>query len=220
MQFFPRHKRFHSLNFISNYESQIFIWEVKQRHEIPGLPSQYLFLLVCCSQQGCPHPLCQAGRGDLSGGPSLHLLPFPLPDPSRPWGSSSCEACSGFCAGHFLKPENVSDAPPMMKPPSSILKQYHQNLKGCNPSEDELKEMAQKVLCPKRGAAKAAETRRRKFKSSANYYCGVCGALFGDSEESEYWIGCEGCDEWFHGECVNITKETEPNKFFGFACIV
>ena len=24
----------------------------------------------------------------------------------------------------------------------------------------------------------------------------------------------------FHGECVNITKETEPNIFFGFACIV
>ena len=38
------------------------IWEVKQRHEIPGLPSQYLFLQVCCFQQDCPHPLCQAGR--------------------------------------------------------------------------------------------------------------------------------------------------------------
>ena len=116
----------------------------------------------------------------------------------------------------------MSDAQPMKEPPSSILKQCHQNLKGKDPSEEELEEMAKKVLLPvcevklwldhldtvdtnrKRGAAKAAsaETRRRKLRSqsdqqpaesltSASYYCGICGALFGDSEECEYWIGCE-----------------------------
>jgi hypothetical protein len=82
----------------------------------------------------------------------------------------------------------------------------------------------------KRGAAKAAETRRRKLRSqldqqpaesstSASYYCGICGLLFGDSEECEYWIGCEQCDTWFHGECVNITPETEPDKFYCDICV-
>ena len=175
------------------------------------------------------------------GGPPLHSIPFPRPDPSRPWGSSDCNTCSGFCAGHYLKPEDMSDVLPMKEPPSSILKRFYQKLGGKDPLEDELTQIAKKVLLPvcevkiwldhlcavdtnrKRGAAKAAETRRNKLQKSrtsdsVNCRCGICNAIFGDSEETEYWIGCEKCDNWFHGVCVNITEENEPDKFYCSAC--
>ena len=145
-----------------------------------------------------------------------------------------------------MRPGDQSNVPPMKEPPSVILKKFHQSLKGKNLTEVEIEETARKVLLPvhevkiwlehlstvdtnrRRGAAKAAETRRKKLpaqsvnvqeSSEPATYCGICGALFEDTEESEYWIGCESCVEWFHGECVNITKETEPDEFYCFACI-
>ncbi|KAI8906562.1 hypothetical protein DFJ77DRAFT_424689, partial [Powellomyces hirtus] len=24
--------------------------------------------------------------------------------------------------------------------------------------------------------------------------------------QDDFFIGCEGCDEWFHGRCVNVTQ--------------
>ena len=206
------------------------IWEMRQTHEVPGLPSQYLYLLVCCFQQGCPHPLCQAGKEGIPmewfpGGPRVDFIPLPVPDPAYPWGSDSCDKCSGSCAGHFLKPEEAmrSNATPMAQPPSTVLKNFYQKQAGHDPSETMLEGVAKETLVPvgevcmwfdhlrtvdtnkKRGAAKAAETRRRKResqqtttvnKSSAtacevNCYCGICRALYGDSDEPEFWIGCE-----------------------------
>ena len=78
----------------------------------------------------------------------------------------------------------------------------------------------------KRGAAKAAETRRQKREKQVSkgthnlvevYCCGICGVAYGDSDESEYWIGCEACDTWYHGECV-ISPANEPDKFFCSGC--
>ena len=42
--------------------------------------------------------------------------------------------------------------------------------------------------------------------------------LFGTSDE-EYWIGCETCDTWFHGDCISITPDNEPDKFYCSACV-
>lgn len=35
---------------------------VRKRHEVTDLPPQYLFVLVCCFQSSCSHPLCQKGK--------------------------------------------------------------------------------------------------------------------------------------------------------------
>ena len=64
----------------------------------------------------------------------------------------------------------------------------------------------------KRGASKAAETRKRK----RSYPCGVCKALYGKTDEIEFWIACDGCNTWFHGECVNIKKKNEPEHFLKY----
>ncbi len=92
----------------------------------------------------------------------------------------------------------------------------------------------------KRGAAKAAETRRRKRETlktatttaepttaepttveqeEETYYCGVCQLIYGDSDEPEFWVGCEKCDAWFHGSCINISPDNEPDEYFCYACV-
>ena len=161
------------------------VWDVRQRHEVPGLPPQYVYLLVCCFQHNCPHSLCQAGKNGIAsewfpGGPQVNQIPLPIPDPDQPWGSKSCDKCSGFCCGHFLHPEAAlkSQLTPIAQPPSTILKDFHLSLSGKDPSEVVLKEIAKKTLLSvsevrmwldhlktvdsnrKRGAAKAAATRQ------------------------------------------------------------
>eukprot|EP00271_Cylindrocystis_brebissonii_P002854 TRINITY_DN13623_c0_g1_i1.p1 TRINITY_DN13623_c0_g1~~TRINITY_DN13623_c0_g1_i1.p1 ORF type:complete len:251 (-),score=38.02 TRINITY_DN13623_c0_g1_i1:799-1551(-) len=33
-------------------------------------------------------------------------------------------------------------------------------------------------------------------------FCGVCG---GPYASNEFWIGCDICEKWYHGQCVRIT---------------
>ena len=106
--------------------------DVQQRHEVVGFPSQYSYLLVCCFQQGCPHPLCQHGKSNVPmewfpGGPSVNSTPIPVPDPDLSWGNDHCQKCSGFCTGHFLQPEKafMSKVTPMTQPLSSQLKDFY-----------------------------------------------------------------------------------------------
>ena len=170
-------------------------------------------------------------------GPSVDKLLLPVPDPKQPWGSTDCATCSGFCAGHYLEPEAVigqlDAANPLssIEPPSNQLKELFTR-SGAEPTDSELKEIASNCLLPendvrmwlqhlntisenrKRGASKAAETRKRK----RSYPCGVSKALYGKTDEIEFWIACDGCNTWFHGECVNISKNNEPENFFCASC--
>ena len=225
------------------------VCDVQQRHFVPNLPPQYLYLLVCCFGDDCPHPLCKRGPNEISqswfpGGPNLKTIPLPVPHPSYPWGNTHCDKCSAIlCSGHFLTPEEAlaSDAPPMKEPPSSVLKTFYTNLKGREATESEVEGIAKKVLLPtgevliwldhlktvetnrKRGAMKAAETRRNKKLQNRQteedkYYCGVCNGVYGE-DQGEYWVGCEECNSWFHGDCININPDNEPDQYFCSACV-
>ncbi|RDY05929.1 PHD finger protein ALFIN-LIKE 1, partial [Mucuna pruriens] len=33
----------------------------------------------------------------------------------------------------------------------------------------------------------------------------LCGSCCGNYNADEFWIGCDICERWFHGKCVNIT---------------
>ena len=112
----------------------------------------------------------------------MSFLPLPVVDLDRPWGNPDCTECSGICHGHYLKPEIMlhNHSYVYSLPPSVEIQQFFMQLKGRQPTEDELTVVAQKVLLPtsevqiwldhlhevqrnrQRGAAKAAETRRAK----------------------------------------------------------
>ena len=69
------------------------VWDFKERHEIPSLPEQYLFGLVCCFYRNCLHPVCQSGKEGTHlewypRGPKLGYIPLPIPDPKYEWGKN------------------------------------------------------------------------------------------------------------------------------------
>ena len=76
------------------------IWDVRNRHIVPNMPENYVFMLLPC----CPHKVCAQGKKSwcwYDGGPLLSVLPLPVADPQRPCGGK-CDTCLGACAGHYL----------------------------------------------------------------------------------------------------------------------
>jgi hypothetical protein len=62
--------------------------ELQKRHLVPGLPSKYIFHLVCCYKKDCTHPLCQKGKPTqeptwYEEAPPLSYTPLPVQDPDR-----------------------------------------------------------------------------------------------------------------------------------------
>ena len=160
------------------------IWNIRANHMVPGLP-YCMYFLLCCYKKDCPHPRCQAGPPLNSltwypGGPLISNLPFPVPDPQRPWGSTTCSSCAGVCSGHYttslvdvLDSQAVSMVP---KPPSAVLKRLFSSSNG-QVSDEMVENAAREVLLPpeewldhlqtvmenrRRGARKAAATRKAK----------------------------------------------------------
>ncbi|KAI9092125.1 hypothetical protein DFS34DRAFT_563029, partial [Phlyctochytrium arcticum] len=37
-------------------------------------------------------------------------------------------------------------------------------------------------------------------------YC-ICRQPLRQQDDSQFFIACDGCDEWFHGDCVHVTEE-------------
>ena len=96
-----------------------------------------------------------------------------------------------------------------------------------------LQHLSMVQLNRKRGAAKAAITRRKKKEgkpgetvsppaegSSAEIYrCGVCSEVYEDETvEEEPWIQCDKCMSWFHGDCVGVNPSRVPDTFFCDFC--
>lgn len=164
---------------------------------------------------------------------------MPVPDPDAPWGNSACTKCqNGVCYGHFLTPDALeqTDATAMHNPPSHILKEMFNTLKGKEPSDADIEKMARETLLSpgdvriwlehlqtvstnrKRGAEKAAATRRSRKMQPKMYVC-VCGEEYTErTDEIQYWIGCDKCDNWYHYDCVGIDKNTVPESFICTEC--
>ena len=235
------------------------VWQLRERHLCNSMfPSKYLFYLVCCYQRGCIHPVCQREQSDpkhlwYPGGPSLQFVPIPTPDPLRPYGGQ-CSEC--VCAGHYMKPDkllehvNSNGEVGNPSPPSEVILAVFQGCKAV-PNAVVIEETARKVLLTpeevkfwfehrhqihenrKRGAKKAAETRKRKAKEKEqtqskqpegtggklqltvneddedNEICMVCNLKDPTSENVNEqsmvpWIQCDGCLRWCHIECVGL----------------
>ncbi len=225
---------------------------------VSGLPAQNIFMLVCCYQPQCCHPVCKMGTPPstpewYSGGPPVIKLPLPVVDPERPWGGT-CQSCDGICSGHYkIVLTDVTDQRALCStapPPSTILKEEFSKSPDCT-TETFVKEAAKKALLTaddariwiehlqtvlknrKRGAAKAAATRRAKKAASAaqpgprtcttpdntNDHCGICGKEFiSETHEPELWIGCDLCDRWFCGLCEHLTHAPVDHTYICSLC--
>ena len=219
---------------------------------VKQLPNQYMFFLVPCYTSGCPHPVCQGGRPTsvptwFEGGPPVTYLPLPVPDKGRPWGQQ-CNACS-TCYGHYLDPKQACNTPNSIptSPPSATISDLFK-AQDTKPSQQQIKVTAEQVLLSpadvemwldhmstvqlnrKRGAAKAAATKRKKKQGKPSepvlppsekdtYRCGVCSEECGDETvEEELWIQCEKCLSWFHGDCVGVNPSRVPEIFSCQSC--
>lgn len=179
------------------YEEFEKVWAVRNRHMVMGLPSQYVFFLCCCYKSECCHPLCRKGKPEelpcwFPGGPAIDFFPLPVPDISRPWGSSDCSDCKSGCYGHFLKQDkclkNISEASTVMSiPPPQAIKEFLQPLRR-PPLESEIETLCRSVLLSeqdvkywiehletvsqnrKRGAVKAAAKRQKSTRKSTVEY--------------------------------------------------
>ena len=102
-----------------------------------------LFYLRCCYQSDCIHPICRPEkpqeRFQYSDGPPLSLMPLLTPDPARPYGSTACQECKGFCMSHYFNPNQLeelaknSDVVPSNKPPSQVIADAFKQHKGIPP---------------------------------------------------------------------------------------
>lgn len=202
--------------------------------------------------------LCQSGVDNtcddlwFPGGASLDFLPSPTPDPDRPYGNVNCKDCPGFCAGHYLNPNKrlalvkERKSLPKLIPPSEVLSKVFGDSQGF-PSDEKIVETAKTVLLKpeelrmwfehlqivqdnrKKGAKKAAATRRAKKKRTAipsvtNEECPrdsdgdeVCNLCFAfnppnckDGEAID-WVACDICSMWFHRCCAGL--QNIPNAF-------
>ena len=64
------------------------VWTLRDKHMVKGLPSKYVFHLVCCYGEDCIHPECKGGPPEelpvwYPGGPLVTFLPMPVPDIGR-----------------------------------------------------------------------------------------------------------------------------------------
>jgi hypothetical protein len=173
------------------------VWDVFNNHMVPSIPKQYALMLLPCFKEGCIHPLCKTGKPAIEphctwfpNGPPLSYFPLPIPDVDRPWGGD-CTSCSGFCAGHYKKPEDAWKSYQekdkticQIKPPSvTLLERFDESVKkgfDLLGDENRINELAKQVLLTsnevkmwlkhlkaiklrrKEGAKKAAATRAAK----------------------------------------------------------
>ena len=227
------------------------IWTVCCQHMVKGLPSQYCFMLLCRYNNDCPHPVCKKDVPPseyrwYSGGPSVNMLPLPVIDIERPWGSD-CEVCNGKCCGHYKNVLiNVCDSSSLdtiaLPPSTTILKkefntttypfsgnfvQSAAKKATLSPSDTSiwLEHIHTVLMNRKCGATKAAATRRAKkvvgdsSASVLSYHCGKCSKEFKEETESpELWIGCDVCDAWYCGVCENILFPPESDLYVCSKC--
>lgn len=233
-------KRTLNLNNPEKYSYFQQIWDIRGRHMVSGLPSHYVFMLICCYQPECTHPICRAGKPNRPaqwyiGGPPVTSLPLPAVDPDRPWGST-CESCSGTCSGHYkIVMTDVTDSKAVNAtalPPSCILKGEFSKSnriavneaakKALLSTEDAqiwLDHLQTVVENRKRGAAKAAATRKAKKRQTTVYHCGKCDKVYSsETEECELWIGCDLCDRWYCATCENLTVAPETERYICSIC--
>ena len=150
----------------------------------------------------------------LKMGPQFYTYLFPSRTPRKLGDSEGCDSCTGFCSGHYLKPEEayLQRSQCVSEPPLQILSKLHKSVQGSVPEQTLLAKAKEVQLSMsdvkfwmqhldtihenrKKGAQKALKTRqkkkgacRRNIKETqqiSEWRCGVCDHLYEDETEEE-----------------------------------
>ncbi len=220
------------------------IWHIRNRHMVPNLPS-YIFYLLCCYHEHCPHPVCQSGRpAELPrwypGGPFLTQLP--------PW-SALLALPANHCAGHLatnykencltdvLNAEEIKSVvkPPFVVPFVVLKELFSQQTADSVITENFIKKAAEQVLLPcnevqiwlkclkviienrKISAAKAAATRRAKRVTWSAPSPGT-DPLSATLFAPSPATGPSSAEQWFCGKCGREYEEETEKTEFWIAC--
>ena len=115
------------------------VWNIRNDHMLPNIPTQYCFVLICCMKSHCAHPVCKTGKNPhhswYEGGPLVNSVPCQYliqPDPGAVH-ARSVRIKVIACHGHFLSPAyraTTSTLSPMAKPPSLIIKESFKENEG------------------------------------------------------------------------------------------
>ena len=197
-----------------------------------------MFALKACYKESCTHPVCKNGKPTndsvwFSQGPLIEYLPFPVPDPKRPWGARECDKCTGVCSGHYLGTEdllamddcNLSKA--HTSPPSTVIKDaFDKKQKQClEMTPYEIEQLAKQTLLRsseveiwvkhlsdvrkhrQAGAQKATAKRKGKsFKKAGK----------APLDSSELWCICGGPE---CGDMIACEHKDCPIEWFHFQCV-
>ena len=214
------------------------VWNLRNQHIVPNLPINYVFALKACYKESCTHPVCKNGKPTndsvwFSKGPSIEYLPFPVPDPKRPWGARECDKCTGVCSGHYLGTEdllamddcNLSKA--HTSPPSTVIKDAFdkKQKQGLEMTPYEIEQLAKQTLLRsseveiwvkhlsdvrkhrQAGAQKATAKRKGKsFKKAGK----------APLDSSELWCICGGPE---CGDMIACEHKECPLECFHFQCV-
>ncbi|ATY64464.1 PHD transcription [Cordyceps militaris] len=105
-----------------------------------------------------------------------------------------------------LTPSSTRASPPKKKGTAATVKKIPKRPKSTLP---------RKPKKPKNGggAAAADDGSGGDNDSDNGPYC-----LCQGPDDHRWMICCEGCDDWFHGECINLVKEVGENLIEKFIC--
>ena len=120
------------------------VWQIRQKHMVWGLLSQYFFLAQVLSGEWIMYWTRCAFLVHWWS----YIPPFSNPRPSQPLGNPHCSKCESQCWSHFLDPEKAitSALLHVKNPPSQLLKEAFDYLKGHVGSEEYILQTTRECL--------------------------------------------------------------------------
>lgn len=109
---------------------------------------------------------------------------------------------------NVYNPNRVSSAPAQENVSNPDVDSITPAEENVPPSQDSMQDLS----APNKDSRKPAEDKENDHEVTD--FCGTCGAPY---HANAFWIGCDTCDQWFHGKCVNITA-SEAKHLQEFKC--
>ena len=134
------------------------IWLLRENHLVKTpIPSNLAFVLYCCGNRKCPHPLCREENVVARWHPSGPLIKdvMPIPEVDVAPSTSDCSRCGKRCDGHYKTvPSSVSSVVAAPIPSVEIKKEFEKNE---NLTEEDFQRIARKCLISAEAARFYAE---------------------------------------------------------------